>query len=104
VSSSGTRWLGRWRAVRGPLAFYLLFLLGGILLLRMDPFGLTRLTKMYSQDLLAVAMAGCYPGAPEGPCVKDGKAAIAVVLLRDPDLAAYEEPWPPRYGFHARVL
>jgi len=49
--------------VRGPLAFYLLFLLGGILLLRMDPFGLTRLTKMYSQDLLAVAMAGCYPGA-----------------------------------------
>ena len=104
MSASGTRWLGRWRVVRGPLAFYLLFLLGGILLLRMDPFGLTRLTKMYSQDLLAVAMAGCYPGAPEGPCVKDGKAAIAVVLLRDPDLAAYDEPWPPRYGFHARVL
>jgi len=41
---------------------------------------------------------------PGGPCVKDGKAAIAVVLLRDPDLAAYEEPWPPRYGFHARIL
>lgn len=95
---------GRLRAFPKPLAFYLLFLVGGVVLLRMDPFGLTRLTKMYSQDLLAVAMAGCYPGAPGGACVKDGKAAVAVVLLRDPDLAAYEEPWPPRYGFHARVL
>ena len=27
-----------------------------------------------------------------------------MVLLRDPDLAAFAEPWPPRYGFHARVL
>ncbi len=49
-------------------------------------------------------MAGCYPHAPDGPCVKDGRAATAVVLLRDPDLAAFDEPWPPRYGFHARVL
>jgi hypothetical protein len=97
-------WRERLRALPRPLAFYLLFLVGGIVLLRMDPFGLTRLTKMYSQDLLAVAMAGCYPDASGGTCVKDGKAAIAVVLLRDPDLAAYEEPWPPRYAYHARVL
>ena len=94
----------RLRKIAKPLAFYLLFLLGGAVLLRMDPFGLTRLTKMYSQDLLSVAMAGCYPGAADGPCVKDGKAAISVVLLRDPDLEAFDEPWPPRYGFHARVL
>ena len=70
----------------------------------MDPFGFTRLTKFYSQDLLAVAMAGCYPDAEGGPCVKEGRADTAVVLLRDPDLAAFDEPWPPRYGFHARVL
>jgi hypothetical protein len=79
----------------------------------MDPFGFTRLTKFYSQDLLAVAMAGCYPNAPPGQCVKEvqssgghaaGRAATAVVLLRDADLAAFREPWPPRYGFHARVL
>ncbi|MEO8604456.1 MAG: CHASE2 domain-containing protein [bacterium] len=87
-----------------PLASYLLFLVGGVLLLRMDPFGFSRLTKFYSQDLLAVAMAGCYPGAPGGPCVKDGRAQAAVVLLRDADLTAFDEPWPPRYGFHARVL
>lgn len=87
----------------------------------MDPFGLTRLTKYYSQDLLAVAMAGCYPDAHiGGNCVKEiqrtnatgdamagktiGRAAAAVVLLRDSDLHAFDEPWPPRYGFHARVL
>jgi CHASE2 domain-containing sensor protein len=104
MTSSNAAWLGHLRAIRRPLAFYLLFLLGGVALLRMDPFGLTRLTKIYSQDLLAVAMADCYPGAPAGPCVKDGRAAIAVVLLRDPDLAAFNEPWPPRYAFHARVL
>lgn len=87
-----------------PLASYLLFLVGGVVLLRMDPFGLTRLTKYYSQDLLAVAMAGCYPTAAGGPCVKEGRAETSVVLLRDADLAAFDEPWPPRYGFHARVL
>lgn len=87
-----------------PLASYVLFLAGGVVLLRMDPFGFTRLTKFYSQDLLAVAMAGCYPAAADGKCVKDGRAETAVVLLRDPDLAAFAEPWPPRYGFHARVL
>jgi len=47
----------RLRPFGRPLATFLLFLLGGVLLLRMDPFGLTRLTKIYSQDLLAVAMA-----------------------------------------------
>jgi hypothetical protein len=87
---------------------------GGVALLRMDPFGFTRLTKFYSQDLLAVAMAGCYPDArPGGACVREvksaggatvGRAATAVVLLRDADLTAFHEPWPPRYGFHARVL
>jgi hypothetical protein len=91
-------------AIWRPLASYLLFLAGGVVLLRMDPFGFTRLTKFYSQDLLAVAMAGCYPQAASGPCVKAGRASTAVVLLRDPDLAAFAEPWPPRYGFHARVL
>ena len=35
---------------------------------------------------------------------KEGRAETAVVLLRDPDPAAFEEPWPPRYGFHARIL
>lgn len=70
----------------------------------MDPFGFTRLTKYYSQDLLAVAMAGCYPKAHGGPCVKEGRAQTAVVLLRDADLDAFDEPWPPRYGFHARIL
>jgi CHASE2 domain-containing sensor protein len=104
MASGGATWRNRLRAVSGPLAFFLLFLLGGAALLRMDPFGLTRLTKMYSQDLLAAAMAGCYPGAPEGPCTKEGRAAISVVLLRDSDLRAFEEPWPPSYGFHARVL
>ena len=94
----------RLRALWRPLASYLLFLVGGVMLLRMDPFGFSRLTKFYSQDLLAVAMAGCYPNAAGGPCVKDGRAATAVVLLRDSDLAAFDEPWPPRYGFHARVL
>jgi hypothetical protein len=103
----------RVRRVLRPTLTFLLFLAGGVVLLRMDPFGFSRLTKIYSQDLLAVAMAGCYPNAPEGPCVKklkaaDGKranhAATAVVLLRDPDLEAFKEPWPPRYGFHARVL
>ena len=84
------------------------------MLLRMDPFGFTRLTKFYSQDLLAVAMAGCYPDAQTGgKCVREvksangasvGRAATAVVLLRDADLTAFREPWPPRYGFHARVL
>jgi len=44
-----------WRA----LATYLVFLAGGVLLLRMDPFGFSRLTKCCSQDLLAAAMAGC---------------------------------------------
>ncbi len=87
-----------------PLAQYLLFLAGGVVLLRMDPFGFTRLTKFYSQDLIAVAMAGCYPRAASGECVKDGRAETAVVLLRDSDLVAFDEPWPPRYGFHARVL
>src|SRR5262245_49574102 len=100
-SSSRRRWL---RAVWRPLASYVLFLAGGVMLLRMDPFGFTRLTKYYSQDLLAVAMAGCYPAAAGGKCAKDGRAETAVVLLRDPDLRAFEEPWPPRYGFHARVL
>jgi CHASE2 domain-containing sensor protein len=104
MPSAGATWLARLRAIRRPLGFYVLFLLGGAALLRMDPFGLTRLTKMYSQDLLSVAMASCYPGAASGPCVKDGKAAVSVVLLRDPDLKAFDEPWPPRYGFHARVL
>ncbi|MFN8642507.1 MAG: CHASE2 domain-containing protein [Candidatus Binatia bacterium] len=95
---------GRWAVVRRALLTYLLFLAGGVLLLRMDPFGFSRLTKYYSQDLLAVAMAGCYPHAPDGPCARDGRAQTAVVLLRDPDLMAFDEPWPPRYGFHARVL
>jgi len=94
----------RLRAAWRPLASYVLFLVGGVVLLRMDPFGFTRLTKYYSQDLLAVAMAGCYPDAASGECVKEGRAETAVVLLRDPDLAVFEEPWPPRYGFHARVL
>ena len=89
---------------RRALATYLLFLAGGTMLLRMDPFGFSRLTKFYSQDLLAVAMAGCYPNAPAGPCARDGRAQTAVVLLRDPDLTAFDEPWPPRYGFHARIL
>ncbi len=93
--------LGAWWR---PFMSYLLFLAGGVVLLRMDPFGFTRLTKFYSQDLLAVAMAGCYPDATGGPCVKKGRAQAAVVLVRDPDLAAFHEPWPPRYGFHARVL
>lgn len=103
----------RLRPALRPLAAYVLFLLGGVALLRMDPFGFSRLTKIYSQDLLAVAMAGCYPEAATGPCVKTvraahgakaERAAAAVVLLRDPDLEAFKEPWPPRYGFHARVL
>jgi hypothetical protein len=94
----------RLRALGRPLVSFLLFLLGGVILLRMDPFGLTRLTKIYSQDLLSIAMAGCYPDAKGGKCVKDGKADVSVVLLRDSDLAAFDEPWPPRYGFHARVL
>lgn len=98
-------WRRRLRSLGRPLAFYLLFLLGGIALLRMDPFGLTRLTKIYSQDLIAVAMADCYPAAPAGgSCVRDGRAAVGAVLLRDADLEAYGEPWPPRYAFHARVL
>ena len=92
------------RRLRRALATYLLFLAGGVLLLRMDPFGFSRLSKFYSQDLLAVAMAGCYPHAVDGPCARGGRAQTAVVLLRDPDLAAFDEPWPPRYGFHARVL
>jgi len=91
-------------AIWRPLTSYLLFLVGGVVLLRLDPFGFTRLTKFYSQDLLAVAMAGCYPDAARGPCVKDGRAQAAVVLVRDADLAAFDEPWPPRYGWHARVL
>lgn len=95
---------GRRAAVWRALATYLLFLAGGAMLLRMDPFGFSRLTKFYSQDLLAVAMAGCYPHAPDGPCAGDGRARTAVVLLRDADLTAFSEPWPPRYGFHARVL
>lgn len=74
------------------------------MLLRMDPFGFSRLTKIYSQDLLAVAMAGCYPRTPDGACARDGHARTSVVLLRDADLTAFDEPWPPRYGFHARVL
>jgi CHASE2 domain-containing sensor protein len=104
MKAEGSVRRNRLRAVWRPLAWYLLFLAGGTLLLRMDPFGLTRLTKIYSEDLIAVAMAGCYPDAPGGPCVKDGKAAIGVVLLRDSDLEAYDEPWPPRYAFHARIL
>lgn len=99
-AAEATRRTRPWRA----LATYLLFLAGGTMLLRMDPFGFSRLTKFYSQDLLAVAMAGCYPHAPDGPCARDGRARTAVVLLRDPDLTAFAEPWPPRYGFHARVL
>ena len=96
-----------------PLATYFLFLAGGVVLLRLDPLGFSRLTKIYSQDLLAIAMAGCYPDTPAGKCVKQietqsrktvGRAATAVVLLRDADLVAFAEPWPPRYGFHARVL
>jgi hypothetical protein len=92
-----------------PLVYFLVFIAGGVLLLRLDPFGLTRVTKIYSQDLLAVAMAGCYPGAPPGRCVAAagnaaGKAQIAVVLLADRDLELAEESWPPSYGFHARVL
>ncbi len=104
----------RLRPLWRPLASYALFLLGGVVLLRMDPFGFTRLTKFYSQDLLAVAMAGCYPDARVGgECVKEaqsasgktvGRGADAVVLLRDSDLIAFNEPWPPRYGFHARLL
>ena len=105
MTSGGADWRKRLRGLRRPLAFYLLFLLGGVALLRMDPFGLTRLTKIYSQDLIAVAMAGCYPAAAaEGACVRDRRAAVATVLLRDPDLAAFGEPWPPRYAYHARVL
>ena len=111
----------RLRPLWRPLAAYALFLAGGVALLRMDPFGFSRLTKFYSQDLLAVAMAGCYPDARAGgKCVKEMpargatgdagpgtptlRAATAVVLLRDADLSAFDEPWPPRYGFHARVL
>ena len=90
--------------LRGPLVTLVFFLAGGVCLLRMDPFGFSRLTKIYSQDLLAVAMAGCYPGAKGGPCVRDRRAAVSVVLLRDRDLDRFNEPWPPRYGFHARVL
>lgn len=95
---------GRRAAVWRALGTYLLFLAGGVMLLRMDPFGFSRLTKFYSQDLLAVAMAGCYPHAPDGPCAGGGRARTAVVLLRDADLTAFSEPWPPRYGFHARIL
>lgn len=111
----------RLRPLWRPLAAYAIFLAGGVALLRMDPFGFSRLTKFYSQDLLAVAMAGCYPDARAGgKCVKElsapgaaadvaprkpaHRAANAVVLLRDADLTAFDEPWPPRYGFHARVL
>lgn len=107
----------RLRPLWRPLAAYALFLAGGVALLRMDPFGFSRLTKFYSQDLLAVAMAGCYPDAHAGAkCAKETsppgdasaepqrRAATTVVLLRDADLKAFDEPWPPRYGFHARVL
>jgi len=104
MSTSRAAWRMRLGAVWRPFMSYLLFLAGGVVLLRMDPFGFTRLTKFYSQDLLAVAMAGCYPDAAGGPCVKNGRAQAAVVLVRDPDLAAFDEPWPPRYGLHARVL
>ena len=104
MSTSRAAWRMRLGAVWRPFMSYLLFLAGGVVLLRMDPFGFTRLTKFYSQDLLAVAMAGCYPDAAAGPCVKNGRAQAAVVLVRDPDLAAFDEPWPPRYGLHARVL
>lgn len=92
------------RSFTRPALTFTFFLLGGVALLRMDPFGLTRLTKIYSQDLLAVAMAGCYPDAKGGKCVKNARAEVSVVLLRDADLEAFREPWPPSYGFHARVL
>ena len=94
----------RLRRFGAPAVTFLSFLVGGVLLLRMDPFGFSRLTKIYSQDLLAVAMAGCYPEAKGGRCVHNRRAAVSVVLLRDGDLDAFDEPWPPRYGFHARVL
>jgi CHASE2 domain-containing sensor protein len=97
--------------------YFAAFLSVGIILLWLDPFGLTRLTKNYSQDLLAVALAGCYPDGP-GKCGGPARAAtngdrtddatpqtrVAVVLLSEEDLRRAKEAWPPSYRLHARVL
>jgi len=73
---SQTKTTLRTPALWRPLAIYLLFLVGGDLRLRIDPFSLSRLTKFYSPDLLAVAMADCYPGAPGGPTARPPPAPL----------------------------
>lgn len=94
-------------------AGYLFVFLGlGFLLLRFDLFGLTSLLKNYSQDLLSMAIARCYPGGKADGCAAagstngkpGGKPPVAVVLLTESDLEALEAPWPLTYDLHASVL
>jgi len=68
----------------------------GLLLLNLDPFGMSSLSSKYSQDLLNQVFGSWYPA--------DARDESTVVLLTDVGLDSQREPWPASYRLHARTL
>ncbi len=64
----------------------------------MNPFGFSELTQRYTQDLANVLITGpyLYPTT--------GHEKISVALIEDDTVAKLQEPWPWKYGTHARAL
>jgi CHASE2 domain-containing sensor protein len=62
-----------------------------------DPFGFSRLTQRYSQDLVNLTLTGpLYPDI--------GREQVSVALIEDDTLGALEKSWPISFGDHAQVL
>ena len=74
----------------------ILYAIVGFLLLKANPFGLAAAARRYSQDLPNQILAPLYRTT--------GQEQITVLLIVDRVLEEEKEPWPVRYGFHARVL
>lgn len=86
-----------WFSARGLLIRnLLLFTLAGTVILHLDILGGSTSLRNQSQDLANQILAPIYP--------KQAQAEITVVLVNDESLHRLDQPWPPRYGFHGRVL
>lgn len=98
---------GRWR-LKGPFKrdySYTLFLL--LLLWVVDPVGMASNSARSSAELFYRVMSPSYPQPDDASVTEDsseGPPRIAVIVINDKTLQAFDKPWPPPLSFHAKVL
>src|SRR5688500_2360614 len=82
-----TPFLWVWAIVVGLAALQIYF----------DPFGFSRLTQRYAQDLVNLTLTGPLYS-------NEGRDQVSVFLIEDESLHALQMSWPLSYGDHARAL